>query len=206
MQSEDMALILLAAGHSRRFGDADKLMVELGGVPVGLHAARRLSGRVWRRKLAVVGSEGLRPELEALGFEVLRSASGARAGMGDNLALAARHLEGCDGALVCLADMPFVPLTHAEALLSRLGGNSTIAISAAGKHKSPPVAFDFSHFKALQSLSGDEGARRIIAAAGVEIAEVPTTPDALFDIDTPDDLAAARELWRSAQTSFQGGT
>lgn len=191
-----MALILLAAGRSRRFGEADKLMADLGGLPVGVHAARRFSGRPWQRKLAVVESEGLRPQLAVLGFETLSPAPDA--GMGDNLALAAKSLDGCNGALVCLADMPFVPLVQVDALLSRLSDGATIAISTADGIKGPPVAFTFSHFDALQSLAGDEGARRIIAAAGVEIAEVRTTPKALFDIDTPDDLAAARELWRSA--------
>ncbi|UDF04899.1 NTP transferase domain-containing protein [Asticcacaulis sp. AND118] len=204
MQSKDMALILLAAGRSRRFDDEDKLMADLGGRPLGLHAARRLSARLWQRKLAMVGSEGLRPQLEALGFETLTPAAG-NAGMGDNLALAANYLSGGDGALVCLADMPFVPLTQVEALLSRLNGSASIAISATGGLKSPPVAFGSAYFKALQSLSGDEGARRIIAANPVETAVVETTAGALFDIDTPDDLAAARKLWSGIQTSFQGG-
>ena len=38
-----VAAILLAAGRSRRFGAADKLAVDLDGLPLGLHAARTLA-------------------------------------------------------------------------------------------------------------------------------------------------------------------
>lgn len=190
MNSEDMALILLAAGHSRRFGDADKLLADLGGVPLGLHMAHRLSAIRWRQKVSVVASEGLQDVLRARGFETVPPAAGA--GMGDNLALAAQRVEGCAGVLVCLADMPFVPLTHIEALLRALGADASIAVSAADAIKGPPVAFAAGHIRALRALTGDEGARRIMASATVETVSIEAAAEVLSDIDTPADLERAR--------------
>lgn len=191
MNSTDMALILLAAGNSRRFGDADKLMTDLGGKPLGLHMAQRVSEMRWRQKLAVVASDELRDGLMALGFVVVAPALDA--GMGDNLALAARQVDSAAGVLVCLADMPFVPLTHIEALLRALGDGITIAVSAAGETKGPPVAFSADHIAALRVLSGDEGARRILISAAVQTVTIDAASNVLFDIDTPVDMQQARE-------------
>lgn len=191
MKSTDMSLILLAAGHSRRFGDADKLMTDLGGRLLGLHVAQRVSEMRWRQKLAVVASDGLRDGLMALGFETITAVSDA--GMGDNLALAARHVDSAAGVLVCLADMPFVPLPHIETLLRALGDGITIAVSAAGEAKGPPVAFSAAHITALRALSGDEGARRILISAAVQTVAIDAVSDVLFDIDTPVDMKRARE-------------
>lgn len=190
MNSEDMALILLAAGHSRRFGDEDKLMADLDGRPLGVHMAQRLCALNWRQKLAVVVSDELRDTLTKLGFETLTPLP--LAGMGDNLALAARQVGGAAGVVVCLADMPFVPLTHISALMSALGDGITIAVSTAGEAKVPPVAFSAAHIGDLRALSGDEGARRILISVAVQTVSIRTSCNALSDIDTPDDLERAR--------------
>ncbi|ADU14921.1 nucleotidyltransferase family protein [Asticcacaulis excentricus] len=194
MKSTDMALILLAAGRSRRFGYADKLMADLGGRPLGLHVAQCVSEMRWRQKLAVVASDGLRDGLMALGFETVTPASDA--GIGDNLALAARQVNSATGVLVCLADMPFVPLTHIKALLSALGDGITIAVSAAGDAKVPPVAFSATHIATLRGLSGDQGARRILISAAVQTVILDAAADELFDIDTVVDMKRARERFR----------
>lgn len=200
MNSEDMALILLAAGHSRRFGDEDKLMADLGGAPLGLHVAWRLAPLSWRQSMAVVASEELREPYAALGFDTLSPAPGA--GMGDNLALAARQVRGEAGVLVCLADMPFVPLTHIEALLRALGANTSIAVSAADAIKGPPVAFAAAHIGALRALTGEEGARRIMASAAVKTVTIEAAAEVLSDIDTVADLERARARWRIKQMSL----
>ena len=43
MEAEQVAIIVLAAGHARRFG-SDKLMADLEGAPMGVRAARNLVG------------------------------------------------------------------------------------------------------------------------------------------------------------------
>lgn len=185
-----MALILLAAGRSRRFGDTNKLKADLGGVALGLHAARRLTRLPWRQKWAVVACGELRDAYAMLDFEIVSPSAGA--GMGDNLALAAQRVEGCTGVLVCLADMPFVPLTHIEALLRALGADVSIVVSAADAIKGPPVAFAAAHIGALRALTGDEGARRLMASAAVETVSIEAAAEVLSDIDTPADLKRAR--------------
>ena len=44
IEAAKVASVLLAAGRSARFGEADKLAADLNGKPVALHAAEALAG------------------------------------------------------------------------------------------------------------------------------------------------------------------
>jgi molybdenum cofactor cytidylyltransferase len=54
-----------------------------------------------------------------------------------------------------------------------------------------PVGFAAELYSDLAKLSGDEGARRLVARYPSHAVEVDD-PGAMFDVDTPEDLAAAR--------------
>ncbi|MDC7684873.1 nucleotidyltransferase family protein [Asticcacaulis sp. BYS171W] len=192
MHAEDTTLILLASGRSERFGATDKLTADLYGKPLALHAATRLVALPWRSAKATIADDGLRGPLERLGYTVVVS-EGPEAGMGDNLARAAAGIE--EGTvLVALADMPFVTADHIEALLRAATSPQTIVVSRAGPMRAPPVLFGAVHLPALQRLTGDEGARRILTARAVDVIDVETAAQILFDIDTPQDIEAARRL------------
>jgi molybdenum cofactor cytidylyltransferase len=53
------------------------------------------------------------------------------------------------------------------------------------------VGFGAELYSELAKLSGDEGARRLVARYPAHAVEVDD-PGVMFDVDTPDDLAAAR--------------
>ncbi|MFT3996179.1 MAG: nucleotidyltransferase family protein [Asticcacaulis sp.] len=190
MKATDVDLILLAAGRSERFGAADKLLCDLGGAPVGLWAARTLSGLNWRRKWLVTEAPGLAGACVAMGFVIVPPPFDG-AGMGDNLAHVA-SLTGGQGVAVFLADMPFVTSDHAEALLAAIDERYPVAISTADGIDSPPAVFSGHFAEGLKTLTGDQGARRIIAGNRVDIRRVAAPPDSLFDIDTPAALEAAQ--------------
>ncbi len=110
-------------------------------------------------------------------------------GMGTSVALAAQlaHDAGCTALLVALADMPLVPPEHFAALATRIAaaGADAIIVSQAEGARMPPAAFGADRLVALARLSGDLGARAILAH-GVAIT---CPPEWLSDIDTPGDLA-----------------
>jgi len=55
------------------------------------------------------------------------------------------------------------------------------------------VLWDRGHFEALLEVTGDKGARDVIAAREGEVVEGPVGDDAvLLDLDTPEALAIAR--------------
>lgn len=182
----EVAVLLLAAGQSERFG-SDKLLAPLGGEAVAVHSARRLTklGAGWR--IAVCREAGpLAPELVALGFDVVVNPDPAR-GLSSSLALGIERAEvvGARAALVALGDMPFVSPDHFAALLAAFD-RSTAPIVASGKAgvATPPALFDKGFFQILRSGEGDQGARPLIGSAMLVAAD----PGELADIDRPDDI------------------
>lgn len=182
----DIAVLLLAAGQSKRFG-SDKLLAPLGGTPVALHAARRLAelGTGWRIAVCREASP-LAEALAALGFEIVVNPDPAR-GLSSSLALGIERAEsvGASAALVALGDMPFVSPDHLGALLSAFDPATTpiVASDRAGVAM-PPALFDSAFFWDLRAGEGDQGARALIRRAVLVAAD----PDELIDIDRRGDI------------------
>ena len=95
-----IALILLAAGRSNRFGDEDKLSANLDGLPLGLHAARTLAGIEFLARIAVLGEGAPVPS----GFEsVINSEPERRMSHSLSLGMAAARAYQPQAVLVALA-------------------------------------------------------------------------------------------------------
>ena len=176
---------VLAAGLATRFG-ADKLLHPLRGKPLATHIADTLTALPFAHRLAVVAAA--HPDRTALfsqrGFAIIENPDPSR-GLASSLALAAawaqRH--DADALLICLADMPNVTPDHLARLIAASAENEIAATEASGI-RSPPAIFTSSLLPHLVSLTGDRGARDLIANAAVIVA-----PQALVkDIDTPGDL------------------
>ncbi|SIN63328.1 molybdenum cofactor cytidylyltransferase [Parasphingorhabdus marina DSM 22363] len=187
--SHRICAALLAAGQSLRFGEQDKLAQDLHGRKLGLHVAETLQNMDFADKIAIVSSDSCLciPAWTNLGFDIVMNPE-ARAGMATSVALAARHAQQmeADGLLICLADMPFVSGALLDQLVAAFRNESTGAILCAteGDKRSPPALFGSRHFAKLASLSGDAGARDLIAEARV----IAAAPHELTDIDTPAEL------------------
>ncbi len=187
IDADEIAVILLAAGRSQRFGETDKLSVPLGGRPLALHAAERAVELGAGRRIAVCSGHGLvAVDLARRGFDVAINPHSER-GLASSLAIGIGRAAESDAkaVLVLLADMPFVRTAHLRALLDRFDAKRApvVASSRAGLPM-PPALFDRAHFAALLASSGDEGGRALIRSAALVAAE----PDELADIDRPADL------------------
>lgn len=178
---------VLAAGRSRRFG-GDKLLHVFDGRPLGDHIAITLANLPLLQRIAVCPPDApARREIySARGFVVLDNPQPDR-GMGSSLAFAAQHAAviGADALLVCLADMPHVPATHLLGLLAQASLDRNAATEV-GELRCPPVAFGARALPKLARLSGDRGARSLLAAAIV----VPAAADTVRDYDLPADFSA----------------
>ncbi|HVW92845.1 MAG TPA: nucleotidyltransferase family protein [Devosia sp.] len=185
-----IAALLLAAGLSRRYGPEDKLAAPFAGRPLAAHAAETLAGLPLAEKYAVCASEeGLVPAmLRASGFAILLNPA-PEDGQGSSLAIGATYAasRNLDGLLVALADMPLVPRAHFEAMLARFGAAPGPIASTDGAYRGPPALFPRALFPALIGMTGDAGARRLLAAASF----IEATPRELMDFDTPADFGRA---------------
>ncbi|MEY2928372.1 MAG: hypothetical protein RL367_2849 [Pseudomonadota bacterium] len=177
IDADEVAIVLLAAGRSRRFGAA-KLDAPLHGQALGLHAAQFYAGFGFAQHLVVKGQGG--PDYAALGYTIITNpapaqgqASSLRLGMG------AVRAKAC---LIALADMPFVTRAHITALLDGFDGDR-IASSLDGRTM-PPALFGAQHFATLMALEGDQGARLLLRGARA----IAGDAKCLADIDHPGDL------------------
>lgn len=184
---EQTALVLLAAGRSQRFGDADKLAEPYLGQPLAFHVVTALERMPFLARIAVVSGTTL--DFAVRGFRIVENpdpASGQARSVRHGVAAA--QAAGAQAVLVALADMPRVTATHCYRLFDASDGAATLVASSDGVRPMPPALFGGDHFPELLGLEGDSGARRLILRGH----HVVTRPEELVDIDTRADLADLR--------------
>lgn len=192
----DTALILLAAGQSRRFESGDKLLATLDGKAVLQHAAHLLEGQQTAGNIAVVGPDDA-PRAEALsaaGWQVAQNQDAAK-GQATSLSVGIRGAQetGANAALILLADMPHIDEPYLHALLDTFRQGRTAVMSKVDGILCPPAIFHHSTFDALTKLSGDTGAKSLFNQLS-NTATVDLAPDRALDIDTTADLDRAKGL------------
>lgn len=188
--------ILLAAGQGARFGGG-KLMAPLpasahgvtAGTPIGVAAAMHLVAALGET-VAVVRprDHALRAALADTGARVIECAR-ADEGMGVSLAHAVAAVADADGWVVALADMPWLAPATIDAVAGALRDGAPLVAAAYRGERGHPVGFAAAFGPALRELTGDEGARSVVAAqrAQLRIVEVDD-PGALRDVDRREDL------------------
>lgn len=181
----DLACIYLAAGEGRRFGGG-KLEAELEGKMLGLHTAETLAAAGFGKLVAVCNATqtGLNDALTSLGFELVTNPEPAK-GQSSSLALGIGQIADAEisGALVALADMPYISAEHLRRLAEAFGGQRQVC-SANGAARMPPAIFPRSMFAKLRGLTGDQGARKLLSDAII----IEADPAILADVDRPEDL------------------
>lgn len=196
-----IAGILLAAGAGSRFG-GDKLLYRLpDGTPIAVAAAARLRPAC-DRLVAVVrpGDAALAALLAAAGCEIITCPE-AGGGMGHSLAAGVRATAGAGAWLVALADMPFIASATHQALAACLRTGASLVASQYRGKRGHPVGFSGIWLAQLAALSGDQGARAILAQHGQHLLLCDVDdPGVLQDIDRPEDLA---QLVQAAQAGGQ---
>jgi molybdenum cofactor cytidylyltransferase len=184
----DIAIILLAAGHSRRFGTDNKLLAGFDGKPLISHMATPLLALPTSKRIAAIGRD-IDPDLLP-GFEtVVPNATDALQSDSLKAALAVALEKQPDGVLLCLADMPLIPQSHYEQLLAYWNGPATLAATRLKQRLMPPALFGKNWFSALMQLEGDQGARALLVEAQNSI---PLAEALAVDIDTVTDLQRLR--------------
>ncbi|PPR11876.1 MAG: Nicotine blue oxidoreductase [Alphaproteobacteria bacterium MarineAlpha11_Bin1] len=186
--------VLLAAGQSRRMGTANKMLVEVKGIPMIVHAARAMLASNASPIVVVLGHQSERVErtLSDQNVMFVRNPD-YRGGLSTSLraGLAALPKE-CDGAVVALADMPGIHPDDINMLINEfdpISGQSIIVPTHGGK-RGNPVIWARRFFSDISAVSGDVGARHLIGANIDQVIEVETdNPGVLIDLDTPEAIA-----------------
>ncbi|MCJ7597823.1 MAG: nucleotidyltransferase family protein [Methyloceanibacter sp.] len=189
-----VAAVVLAAGRSSRMAPRNKLLELVGGKPIVAHVA------------GAALASGAHPVIVVTGFE----ASSVAAALGDlkvTIVPNPTYAEGlstslrtglvalpadADGALILLGDMPAVERSDLDALMAAfaLKGPQAICVPVRHGRRGNPVLWGATYFAEMMAISGDIGAKQLLAQHQERVIEVAIGSDGIFaDVDTPSDLA-----------------
>jgi molybdenum cofactor cytidylyltransferase len=202
----EVAAILLAAGMSSRFKAASgegssKLLAPLAGKPLVRHAAEAALASLARPIIIVTGHDrgAVEASLDGLALQFAHNPAYAD-GLASSLKTGIAALPAdAPGALILLGDMPAVTPALIDRLISAFGQRPD-ALAAApvfDGRRGNPVLLARALFPAIAGLSGDEGARKLLADAGPEqmIQLGVSGVGSILDVDTPQSLAEARRTF-----------
>ena len=191
----NLAIIILAAGASRRMGEAKQLL-QLGGMTLIKRAVKTALAVPSESVIVVLGArhDQIQKEIEDLDCHIVINESWEK-GMGTSLSVGIEKVlameQAIDGCLILLADQPFLSARHLELLISTFvkypnpiiatQHNATIGV---------PAIFDRSLFPNLLQLYADKGARQLIKTH-LSYTRTISINDEIEDIDTPEDFAKA---------------
>jgi molybdenum cofactor cytidylyltransferase len=188
--------VLLAAGAGRRYDPSGKRLKMIEPSPGGRHAGAPLAVAALRNLLEAVADvvAVLRPAQDEAQCRLHRllAAEGARlivcpdaaCGMGHSLACGVRARDDAAGWVIALGDMPAVSPSTIAAVRDAIARGHDAAAPRHLGHRGHPVGFGRACRDALLRLTGDEGARAVLAAHPPLLIDVDD-PGCLLDIDTP---------------------
>lgn len=188
-----IAAVVLAAGESRRMGDANKLTLPVGGVPMVARVVDSLSRSGIAKVIVVTGHEAEEVEKGLAGrpIELVHNpdyaegiASSIRAGIG-------ALKDDVDGALIALGDMPWVEPETIDRLVDAFASSAepSIFVPTHGKKRGNPVLWSAAYFPELLALTGDVGGRVLFHRHAIAISDVEVESTGVdIDVDTPDAL------------------
>jgi CTP:molybdopterin cytidylyltransferase MocA len=184
-------VVLLAAGGSKRLGEAKQLL-ELGGETLVHRAARLALATAPHDAVLVLGAhaDAVLAGVATLSLRPVQCADWAR-GMGVSLRTGLAALSAdCAGALVLLCDQPDLDAVHLRALVAAWRRDpSRAAASAYAGVLGVPALLPRGWFGELAALDGDRGARDLLLQRAAEVQAVACAPLSR-DIDVPADLHA----------------
>ncbi|MCR8547137.1 nucleotidyltransferase family protein [Salipiger sp. P9] len=197
-----IAVLIPAAGASRRMRGTDKLLMDVGGLPLLRRQAECALAAADHVTVALPGHQHPRAQaLRGLPVQVVEVPD-ADLGMSSSLRRGVGFLPpGLDGVMILPADMPEITSEDIASVIAAFRSVPRPTIQqATAEDGTPghPVLFPADCFSALLTLSGDMGAKAILAANAHRVRHAPLPGRrALTDLDTPE----AWRDWEAAQAA-----
>ena len=184
--------MVLAAGRSTRMGAGpSKVLWSIDGAPMVARVVDALSAAALAEVVVVTGhqAEAVQAALTGRAARLVYNPAFA-AGLSTSLRAGITALGRVDAAVVALADMPWLRPEHVRALVAAFARRGQICAPVFEGRRGNPVLWPARFFGPLTTLSGDEGARRLLAEYGAQVEGVPVSDaGVLRDVDDPIDLA-----------------
>jgi molybdenum cofactor cytidylyltransferase len=199
-----IAGIVLAGGMSSRMG-SNKLLADVAGMPLVRRTVMAAAASELSPVIVVTGNEPEKTRAALKGLDVVFAHNpDYAAGLSTSLRAGLTAIpDSADGAMVLLGDMPEI----SPALIARLIAafspeeGRAIVVATANARRGNPVLWARRYFSEMEQITGDTGAKHLIAVHEEMVCEVEADDSAFHDIDTPEALAALRERQTRAHAS-----
>ena len=187
----NISAVLLAAGESRRFGDANKLALRINGKPLLRRVAQTLARANLAEVVVVLGyeAETSRPLLAGVSVRIAVNKDYAQGQM-SSVCCGIRALRRKNTAvMVCLSDQPLLDTRDINRLAARFIARPTAALVPTYQGKrGNPVILAVEQRAAILNGGANLGCRHFIENnPGLVDTYEFDNDHVVFDIDTPDD-------------------
>ncbi len=175
---------------------ADKLLQEIEGISLLTRSAHTALASNVDETIAVLGANRSVREAALAGLSIRFVVNeGWRAGMAGSIATGVMALStDIEAVIVMLADMPDIDVDLLNRLIAKAASGAIVRPVTGDGKPGNPVLFSRAQFCALATLTGDEGARDVIAANRDALVTIPAGEGIHTDLDTPEAWTA----WRTA--------
>ena len=195
LRAPRIAAVVLAAGLSSRMG-SNKLLAEWRGKPLVRWTVESALASEAKPVIIVTGHESAKVEAALKGLDVhiahnLHYAAGLSASLKAGMRAVPAN---CDGAVVLLGDMPEIAPSLIDRMIAAFSpaDGRSICVAVHEHRRGNPVLWARRFFGEIEKLSGDVGAKDLIASHQDLVCDIEADGTVLRDIDTPDALAALR--------------
>jgi len=197
-KSVKVGALILGAGLSSRMGHKNKLLQQLDGTPIIRRVVREVVNSEASPVVVVVGHQADKVSAALTGLDVLIvENTDFENGLSLSLKQGLRSLSSdLEGFVVCLGDMPLVRSEQINALIDkfRSAGPSAICVPEYQGKKGNPVLWAIRYKDDILKLSGDVGAKSLLARFHHHTYPVDLDDDSILtDIDTPGMLTEIRQ-------------
>ncbi|GGC92203.1 nucleotidyltransferase family protein [Vreelandella lutescens] len=196
MRANHVVALVMAAGYSRRYGEADKRQERLADGRTLLATTVARTAQAFSQVRVAIRQEDDAFQLGLAASTPLIRLRQAHLGLGASLAEAMvalggdRRLNDSEAVAVLLGDMPGI---HPATLLAlqQQATRDTIWRPCHGGQPGHPVLFGRAFWPELEHLRGETGAKALIQRHSLHYRSYDVQdPGILLDIDTPDMLAS----------------
>jgi molybdenum cofactor cytidylyltransferase len=190
------AIVVLAAGGSRRLGQPKQLLSVLGE-PMLRRVVRMAADAEPDHLVVVLGSSACEcvAVIKDCGADIVVNPFW-ECGLAGSVRLGVERAEeeGADAVLLLLADQPCLDSEVIRRFLVRANGQTDLIVAAGYDGVlGAPMMFGSDWFAQLKKLEGDQGARSLVPKEAGRV-EIIDWSEGAIDVDTPEDLACMPQI------------
>ncbi|MDE1892098.1 MAG: NTP transferase domain-containing protein [Betaproteobacteria bacterium] len=193
MSDYNCALLLMAAGSSRRFGENKLLLTDSNCTYLAINTAQRYAHLSVKWAIINADQLSLLPGLCQLGYQV--KVVSASSSFSESLKQLVHITSHYNAWLIALADMPLVSRSTVDQITLSLSQGNQLVVPRFQGVRGNPVGVGRQYLPVINALNGDIGLRKIVEQQPTQVTWIDTNDQGIiFDIDETKDWAQYNEL------------